>query len=520
MDVFVEEAPSTRAAATHLQGVAHLEADPNNADPVSADLSAHLDRNHASVRACRRVLGDVRGKVVGPKPMVVRETRDSGSAEVGRLPAGTVVFVLELDESRAPDRYLGLVMAHAPGQPGGEQAQQQPPPQQQPQQAAAAVAAEADSAASNPLPMIEGWATLIAEGGKVMLLDSKSRLDAGLRAETVKHWERHLRTDRLEVGKELLQDSGAAGGGLGGCVDPQWGEAAEGAAGLAGAALGHLEHDSGGGREHTEGMDGAVEEGGRVLAAASSANPKDGAEKGSGGRAGDTKVTARGEAATARGEAAPATRLPIGRSRRAPVAGGTGGAGGAAASTASAPLDDPPDKKSPFMEELRLTSEPHGFAFGGAYPGVLHAKGALHEYHKVSYMVSVAGSYLLHVRLRMPKEATPLPGSPFLLTVSPGEPYARSTVLSNPGRSETGEWWVSRIHAKDKTGNTIIKGGCRIECVRGADSEELQKEVVDNKDGVGERERARHRPHPTHPRTRAHAHTSTDTRAHTHCMTM
>ena len=57
-----------------------------------------------------------------------------------------------------------------------------------------------------------------------------------------------------------------------------------------------------------------------------------------------------------------------------------------------------------------------GFAFGGVYPGTLHAKGKTVETHKVSYSVGRVGTYLLHVRLR--QQAVPLNGSPFSLKVS------------------------------------------------------------------------------------------------------
>jgi hypothetical protein len=78
-----------------------------------------------------------------------------------------------------------------------------------------------------------------------------------------------------------------------------------------------------------------------------------------------------------------------------------------------------------------LESDPTGigFAYGGMHPGVLHAKGALFEAHKVSFSVGLVGRYLLHVRLR--QHALPLPGSPFTLNVAPGAPAASSTRLPN-----------------------------------------------------------------------------------------
>ena len=96
-----------------------------------------------------------------------------------------------------------------------------------------------------------------------------------------------------------------------------------------------------------------------------------------------------------------------------------------------------------------------GFAYGGVYPGKLHAKGQLVEQHEVRFSVGIAGSYLLYVSLRPPHTPWPvggaasnggeptkmsprgmplqgdwqLPGSPFLLRVAPGRAYPLSTQL-------------------------------------------------------------------------------------------
>ena len=71
--------------------------------------------------------------------------------------------------------------------------------------------------------------------------------------------------------------------------------------------------------------------------------------------------------------------------------------------------------------------DPSGFAYGGVWPGVLHAHGKLHEVHRVSYSVARSGAYLLHVRLH--QKAASLPGSPFLLDVAPGAAHAPSISL-------------------------------------------------------------------------------------------
>ena len=84
-------------------------------------------------------------------------------------------------------------------------------------------------------------------------------------------------------------------------------------------------------------------------------------------------------------------------------------------------------KQNPFVQELRSDPLSIGFAYGGLYPGVMHAKGQVHESHKCTYSVGRAGTYLLHVRLR--NQALSLPGSPFELLVKPDKPHAQSTQL-------------------------------------------------------------------------------------------
>lgn len=127
------------------------------------------------------------------------------------------------------------------------------------------------------------------------------------------------------------------------------------------------------------------------------------------------------------------------------------------------------------------TGDPTGFAFGGVFPGTLHAHGVLRESHKVSYSIGVAGQYLLHVRLR--KQAAALPGSPFLLQVHPGPAYALSSSLPfEPMSSEVGEPIVYIMKAADRIGNPCHTGGAQIECwcgIEGKETELLQAEVKD-----------------------------------------
>ena len=83
--------------------------------------------------------------------------------------------------------------------------------------------------------------------------------------------------------------------------------------------------------------------------------------------------------------------------------------------------------RGPISFKHELAMDPHGFAFGGVDPGTLHAHGKLVKVHSVHYSIGLAGVYKLHVGLRHQEMA--LPGSPFTLTVDPGNAYAGSTAL-------------------------------------------------------------------------------------------
>lgn len=151
--------------------------------------------------------------------------------------------------------------------------------------------------------------------------------------------------------------------------------------------------------------------------------------------------------------------------------------------------------------KLELDSDPAGigFAFGGVDPGTLHAKGQLHEVHKVHYSIGLAGEYFLHVRLRQKAQA--IAGSPFRLTVLPGPAHARSTRLSSDAmRGLVGLDAGSAVgvhqtlYTADKMGNLCVKGGASVTIAawrgkadfakaKAEDLEMVQTSVVDKGDG-------------------------------------
>lgn len=154
-----------------------------------------------------------------------------------------------------------------------------------------------------------------------------------------------------------------------------------------------------------------------------------------------------------------------------------------------------------------------GFAFGGVTPGVILAKGHVHDWHKVHFTIGRAGRYLLHVRLRDAKQ--PLPGSPFALTVVPGEAHATRVILLPESRPLKGEVGMEEfaeadkkllnvaaekfkveenskpvggygcsllIKTADRSGNPCIAGGAKVQVTCARDS--VNATVKDNGDGT------------------------------------
>ena len=90
-----------------------------------------------------------------------------------------------------------------------------------------------------------------------------------------------------------------------------------------------------------------------------------------------------------------------------------------------------PRSTSTYLKELESDPKGIGFAYGGLYPGRLHARGKHVEKHEVHFSVGVSGRYLLHVNMRPNANTpvTPLPGSPFKLHVVPGVAHPLSTEI-------------------------------------------------------------------------------------------
>ena len=104
------------------------------------------------------------------------------------------------------------------------------------------------------------------------------------------------------------------------------------------------------------------------------------------------------------------------------------------------------------------------FAFGGVYPGTIHAHGALVKTHQVSYSVGAAGKYMVHIGLR--QQSAILPGSPFPLEVKPGQAHAQSTKLpeeSLPLETVVGTQGRLVIQMSDCMGNKCNEGGAPLE---------------------------------------------------------
>jgi len=151
-----------------------------------------------------------------------------------------------------------------------------------------------------------------------------------------------------------------------------------------------------------------------------------------------------------------------------------------------------PPMYTAYLNDIESDPRRIGFAFGGVYPGRLHAKGQLIERHEVNLSIGLCGEYLLHVRLRQPSgdvsaEELALPGSPFKLHVAPGAahplltplpPMLHGTCARTPQGGTPSAETVRAVRgggsarfvcehtlrACDKMGNKCIAGGAHIEC--------------------------------------------------------
>ena len=136
--------------------------------------------------------------------------------------------------------------------------------------------------------------------------------------------------------------------------------------------------------------------------------------------------------------------------------------------TKQALADPKPSVDAGVLIEREVGADPSGigFGFGGVEPGTLHAHGELHEVHRVSYALSLAGTYFLHVRLR--HQALPLPGSPFKLVVRPGAAWARTSrllpgVLRGKVGGDADSGCQQTLQCADQVGNECIAGGAPVE---------------------------------------------------------
>lgn len=129
-----------------------------------------------------------------------------------------------------------------------------------------------------------------------------------------------------------------------------------------------------------------------------------------------------------------------------------------------------------------------GFAYGGVFPGKRDMRGPPTESHEVRFSIGVTGSYLLYVSLRQPHtvsdsgktkssaslEDWQVSGSPFVITVAPGNAYPLSTNLTPKlndqlrGVRDAGdeERYTCEIllATRDKMGNLCDRGKANVTC--------------------------------------------------------
>ena len=109
-------------------------------------------------------------------------------------------------------------------------------------------------------------------------------------------------------------------------------------------------------------------------------------------------------------------------------------------------------EKSAQLHEL--DTDPLGFARGDVEPGWLRSHGEVFERHKVPFSVGLAGTYKLHVRLR--REAMPLPGSPFDLTVHTGPANGNASFLLSEISATKGRVVGTSLRTCDVMGNACM----------------------------------------------------------------
>ena len=340
LDVFVERPPHLeQLAATVTTSFTSVVSAADGAPELAAEHGqARTDDNHPAVHACRQYLGDVRALVV--QPLVVRADVSLDSPRLCIIPAGTIVYVLQLDQSAAPKRLRGLVVPVDASDAVRPQEVRDPnplvrsiwkesnaiPPGEALASARAELSAHGEITGDAQL-LRAGWVSLTRNRVSALTVQCNLPLHVNEKALHLQQWERRMRKQREEV---------------------------------------------------------------RQVAQQARASSYESTKKGASQRS---------------------------------VA---------------------PKEVDFHKDELVPPTLSGSFAYGGLYPGVLHAKGVIHERHKLSFSVGMAGDCLLHVRLR--REASPLPGSPFLIRVEPGPPFAPATPLSLPGHCEVSTATRTQAH--------------------------------------------------------------------------
>ena len=139
-----------------------------------------------------------------------------------------------------------------------------------------------------------------------------------------------------------------------------------------------------------------------------------------------------------------------------------------------------PAPRTLYLNDLDTDPQGVGLAYGGVFPGRLHAKGQLIETHEVQYSIGLSGSYLMYVSLRQPNNTQQtgfenVPGSPFRLEVAPGRAHHQTTQIpaaslplrgsrTKDGGERKGFSCELSLPSFDKMGNRCMQGGAAVEC--------------------------------------------------------